>query len=134
MGQCCKCGKETPHVYAYWSGDAPDRKTCVNVEEHAAFMCTRCAMTDQVINYYCLLAMWIAFLVCSAIDADVVLMIAYGAMAAFWLGVLLHALHVGRHDKKLPFTGRPEYAEKRIVKIMRKRNPGKKYFAPSEYH
>jgi len=55
-------------------------------------------------------------------------------MAVLYLGALLHTLFVGRHDKKLPFNASTELAEKRIVKIMRKQNPGKKYFAPSEYH
>ena len=55
-------------------------------------------------------------------------------MAVLYLGALLHTLFVGRRDKKLPFYASKELAEKRIVKIMRKKNPGKKYFAPSEYH
>jgi hypothetical protein len=49
-------------------------------------------------------------------------------VAVLWLGALLHALFVGRRDKKIP-TG---WAEQCIIKTMRKQNPGINYFAPSD--
>jgi hypothetical protein len=55
-------------------------------------------------------------------------------VAAFFLAALIHALFVMRQDRPLPFYVREFQAEKRIVKFMRKQNPGKNYFAPSDYH
>ena len=130
MGQCCKCGKETPHVYAYWSGDAPDRKTCANMQERVAFLCSRCALADRVISYSVGLAIWaVALVVHIAAKKDFALEVIYSVFLALYIGYILF---VGRRDKGL-FYAEKRLAEKRIIKIMRKRNPGKIYLTPFEY-
>jgi len=135
MGHCCKCGRETAHAYAYYSGDllnAKRPKTYTNVEARAAFLCTRCAMGGYAFWH---LFGWVAFSVETAIDAgSVVSTVIIGITAAFFLAALIHALVVMRQDKPLPFYVREFQAKKRIVKTMRKQNPGTNYFAPSDYH
>ena len=155
MGKCCKCGRETPHEYAYCSGDllASERvKTYTNVEEHKAFLCTRCTMADLVkyllvtfsisavyaavfaIHTYRSMQMLSAIVENYSKTTDIIVIIFCYALPVACFGMLLHSLHVGRRDKKLPFYALPFWAEKSIVKTMRRQNPSKEYFAPSEYH
>ena len=134
MGRCCKCGKETPHVYAYYSGNslnAKRPKTYTNVEERAGFLCTRCAIGYDVLN----LALGSTACVVSAINAGTVVgTVIIGITAAAWFAVFVHALVVMRRDKALPFYIYKSRAEKRLVKRIRKQYPDKTYFTSSKYH
>ena len=150
MGQCIKCGRETPHEYTYWSGDALDSKTCVNVQKHTAYLCTRCAMRSHVIYLFIVSA---AHAIYAAINIyrdirTVVIhsghgpritphygMIAfYGIVMAAFFALSLHILRIGRRDKAPPSYAGTGTAEKCIVNIMRRQHPGINYFVPSDYH
>jgi len=157
MGQCIKCGRETPHAYTYWTGDligtrravsAKNAKFCVNPQKHTAFLCTRCATRDLVAFYAIFSAAYTVLFAIITIDKyrrnaslaipwsslDVFRIGFYGLSAALFLGMLFYTLFCGRRDKKLPFNAAKARAEQRIVKLMRRQNPGKNYFAPSDYH
>ena len=135
MGHCCKCGRKTAHAYAYYSGDlfnAKRPKTYTNVEERAAFLCTRCAMGGNAIWYFIGGAV---FCLDAAVNAGLVVgAVIIGILAAIWFAAFVHALVAMRRDKALPFYVYKSQAEKRLIKLMRKQNPGTNYFAPSEYH
>ncbi|MDR2687012.1 MAG: hypothetical protein LBB75_04610 [Oscillospiraceae bacterium] len=135
MGKCCKCGRETEHVYAYCSGDllAKRPKAYTNVEERAGFFCTRCAMGGHAI--WCVIASAACCVESAAYSASGVgVVIIIGIAAAAWFAAFVHALVVMRRDRALPFYVYKSQAEKRLVKLMRKQNPGITYFAPSGYH
>ena len=157
MGQCCKCGRETPHAYTYWTGDLigtkravspKNAKYCLNPQKHTAFLCTRHVLVERVILLTVFSALHAVLFTSITIDryrlnlrltipwsmSDIIGIICYGLLAAFGFGMLLYILHVGRRDKKLPFHVFAEQAEHCIVKVMRKQAPGKSYFAPSDYH
>jgi len=80
--------------------------------------------------------MWVTMLVRLLLTPPnlIGIIIGYSMSVALFLGAFLYALTIRRKDKKLPFYASKELAEKRIVKTLRKQNPGKKYFAPSAYH
>jgi len=65
---------------------------------------------------------------------NIIAAVILGIGAAVWIAVFVHALVVVLRDKALPFYVNKSQAEKRIVKLMRKQNPGNNYFAPSDYH
>jgi len=157
MGQCCKCGRETPHAYTYWTGDLigtrravspKNAKFCVNPQKHTAFLCTRHVMVERVIALsvgVALQAVLVATITISIYQRNALLAIpwstseilgvtGFGLVAAFGFGILLYVLHSGRRDKKLTSKNDTEQAERCIVKTMRKQNPGNNYFAPSDYH
>jgi hypothetical protein len=135
MGQCCKCGRETQNAYAYYSGDlvsATWPKTYTNMEERAAFLCTRCAMRGYPI-WHSIGGVTIS--VDTAINAgSIVTAVIIGLVAALWFALFIYDLVVMLRDKPLPFYIYKFQAEKRLVKFMRKQNPGITYFAPSDYH
>ena len=123
MGQCCKCGKETPHKYTYWSGDLLEpkwRKTCVNVQKHTAFLCSRCAMVNRVIHLAVLSVLLATRLIWPRYNKTDI--IVSSIFVAIILGMFLHALLVGWRDWDLPFYAGENLAEKCIIKVMREQN------------
>ena len=134
MGQCIKCGRETPHAYTYWTGNALDRKTCTNLLKHTAFLCNKHAMAAPIVGFGIYAALYAAGAVTAGMQSNLVYIIFYGVLAAFGFAALLYSLVVVLRDKAFPFYVSQSAAERRIIKILRKQAPGKNYFAPSDYH
>ena len=136
MGQCCKCGRETSHEYTYCTADVFSEQEVVtyeNVEECSAFLCNRCAIFDSVIWCFVFFALQAAQFLVYMKSSSAWLFWFYLSIMTASFCFFLFRLIVMLLDRVRPAWIDAGFAERRVIRTLRKQNPDTAYLTLSEY-
>ena len=140
MGQCIKCGRETQNVYEYYTVEAFSEQGVVTYEDpekHSAFLCNRCAIFDVVLGSFVFFALQAGRFLGRYLFSDIP-----AAGWSFWLSLLFTAAFLGVFlfqliamllDRVPPALVDAGFAQRRMLRILRRQNPDIAYITQSEY-
>ena len=146
MGQCCKCGRETPHEHEYYEGEkivSDGGASCANMGKCSDFMCSRCVLMPSAVYvsvfflFYLGLAIYTGLNLAIHVGHDFAGIVAdywwLYAVVVWFLGLALSVWIPLLLDKRLPFKADTKVAAKIMTNTKRKQTPEKTYLTPHDY-